>query len=147
METENNLLEEANEHYKSNPDYPYANEAYQIIGACMEVHRILGPGFLEIVYKDALEYEFKLRGIPYEREKKFEIHYKEITLPHSYFADFFVFNEIILEAKAQEGIIEEFYKRTINYLAASRKILGLIVNFGEDSLKYKRVIFTKNTKI
>ena len=84
-----------------------------------------------------------IRGIPFEREKKFEVHYKDIILPHSYFADFFVFNEIILEVKAQEGITDEFYKRTINYLAASKKQLGLIVNFGEDSLKYKRVIFSK----
>lgn len=144
METDFMLLDEAADFYKSNQNYPFQDEAYKIIGVCMEVHSILGPGFLEIVYKDALEYEFRNRGIPFEREKKFEIPYKDIILPHPYYADFFVFDEIILEAKAQEGIAEEFYKRTINYLAASKKQLGLIVNFGELSLKYKRVVFTKN---
>ncbi len=144
METDFIVLDEATNFYKTNQNYPFQDEAYKIIGACMDVHSFLGPGFLEIVYKDALEYEFKTRGIPFEREKKFEIPYKDIILPHPYFADFFVFDEIILEAKAQDGITDEFYKRTINYLAASKKQLGLIVNFGELSLKFKRVVFTKN---
>ena len=136
------LLDEAKE-YQTNSNYPFSELTYKIIGACLEVHSILGRGFLEIVYKDALEYEFKQRGIPFEREKKFEVPYKTIILPHSFFADFFVFDEIIFEVKAQEGIAESFYKLTINYLAVSQKKLGLIVNFGEDSLKSKRVILTK----
>jgi GxxExxY protein len=143
METDFIVLDDATNFYESNTNYPFQDEAYRIIGACMEVHSILGKGFLEIVYKDALEYEFKNRGIPFERERMFEIPYKDIILRHSYYADFFVFNEIILEVKAQNAIADEFYKLTINYLAASRKTLGLIVNFGENSLKYKRVIFTK----
>jgi GxxExxY protein len=73
-----------------------------------------------------------------------EVFYKDIILPHYYFSDFFVFDEIILEIKAQQGIIDELYKQTINYLAASRKQLGLLVNFGEDSLKFKRVVLTKS---
>ena len=136
-------VEEPVHNYHSNPDYPFQEEVYKIIGACMDVHSILGSGFLEIVYKDALQHEFRLRGIPFEREKEFEIAYKEIILPHRYYADFFVFDEIILEVKAQQGIVDEFFKRTINYLTASKKTLGLIVNFGEDSLKYKRVIKTR----
>ena len=120
--------------------YPLQKESYEIIGICMEVHRILGKGFLEIVYKDALEYEFNVRGIPYEREKMYEIQYKEIILRHKYYADFVVFNNIILEVKAQKGIVDEHYKWVINYLASSKCELGLIVNFGEDSLKTKRVI-------
>lgn len=106
----------------------------------MEVHRILGKGFLEIVYKDALEYEFDVRGIPYEREKKYEVPYKEIILPHKFQADFVVFDDIILEVKAQKGIVDEHYKWVINYLAVSKCQLGLIVNFGEDSLVTKRLI-------
>ncbi len=106
----------------------------------MEVHRILGKGFLEIVYKDALEYEFKTQNISYEREKKYEIEYKEIILPHHFYADFVVFDKIILEVKAQQGIVENHFKWVINYLAASKCKLGLIVNFGEDSLITKRVI-------
>jgi len=118
--------------------YPLQKESYQIIGVCMEIHRILGKGLLEIVYKDAIE--FKHRKIPYEREKKYEVQYKEVVLPHYFFADFVVFNQIILEVKAQKGIVEDHFKWTINYLAISKCLLGLIVNFGEDSLKTKRVI-------
>ncbi len=95
---------------------------------------------LKIVYKDALEYEFEARGIPYEREKKYEIQYKKIILPHKYYADFVVFDNIILEVKAQKGVIDEHYRWVINYLAASKCQLGLIVNFGEDSLFTKRMI-------
>lgn len=124
----------------SNQKYPYQEESYKIIGICMEVHRILGKGFLEIVYKDALEYEFKQQNILYEREKKYEIEYKNIILPHHFYADFVVFDKIILEVKAQQGIVENHYKWVINYLAASKCKLGLIVNFGEDSLITKRVI-------
>ena len=126
-------------HY-NNKDYPLQKESYEIIGICMEVHRILGKGFLEIVYKDALEYEFKQQNILYEREKKYEIEYKDIILPHHFYADFVVFDKIILEVKAQQGIVENHYKWVINYLAASKCKLGLIVNFGEDSLITKRVI-------
>jgi GxxExxY protein len=142
METNFIVLDGATPNYTSNPNYPHQDEVYKIIGACMEVHSVLGRGFLEIVYKDALEYEFQLRGIPYEREKKLEIFYKDIKIKRDFFADFFVFNEIILEAKAQAGVVDELYKQTINYLAATRKELGVLVNFGEDSLVYKRVIHT-----
>jgi len=137
------ILEEAKEIYKTLESYPLQEEAFQVIGACMDVHSELGKGFLEIVYKDALEYEFRKRGIAFEREKKFDIQYKEITLAHSYYADFVVCNNIILEVKAQEGVIEEHYKQVINYLAVSKLQLGLLVNFGEASLKFKRVVLTK----
>ncbi len=66
-------------------NYPLQEESYQVIGICMEVHRILGRGLLEIVYKDAIEYEFKKKSIPYEREKKYEVEYKDIILPHHFF--------------------------------------------------------------
>lgn len=81
----------------------------------MEVHRILGKGLLEIVYKDAIEYEVKHRKIPYEREKKYDINYKGIILPHYFFADFVVFDNIILEVKAQKGIADEHYRWVLNY--------------------------------
>ena len=106
----------------------------------MEVHRILGKGLLEIVYKDAIEYEFKKIEIPYEREKKYEVEYKGIILPHYFFADFVVFDKIILEVKAKKGIVDEHYNWVINYLGISKCTLGLIVNFGENSLITKRVI-------
>jgi GxxExxY protein len=115
-------------------------EAYKIIGICMEVHTILGKGHSEIIYGDALEYEFKKNKIPYNREMKFNITYKEIILPHHYFSDFVIFDEIILEIKAIQQLSSSEIKQTLNYLAASKKKLGLLVNFGEDSLKYKRII-------
>lgn len=115
-------------------------EAYKIIGICMEVHTILGKGHSEIIYGDALEYEFKKNKIPYNREMKFNITYKEIILPHHYFSDFVIFDEIILEIKAIQQLSSSEIKQTLNYLAASKNKLGLLVNFGEDSLKYKRII-------
>ena len=120
--------------------YPLQDESYQIIGLCMEVHRTLGRGLLEVVYKDALEYEFNKNSIPFEREKKYEIEYKDIILPHHFFADFVVFDKIILEVKAQNGIADKHYSQVINYLAISDCTLGLIVNFGEKSLVTKRLI-------
>lgn len=106
----------------------------------MEVHKELGKGFNEIVYKDALEIEFKSNNIDYEREKEFEISYKGVKLPRKYNADFVVYNKIILEAKATELITNSNIRQTLNYLATSKLKLALIVNFGEDSLKYKRII-------
>lgn len=118
----------------------YKEESYTIIGICMEIHRILGKGYLEIVYKDALEYELKKIGIPFDREKKFLIKYKDIFLSHSYNADFIVYENIILEIKCCSRIIDEHIKVTLNYLSVSNLKLGIIINFGEDSLKYKRLI-------
>jgi GxxExxY protein len=109
----------------------------------MEVHRNLGKGFLEVVYKDALQYELRKVNIEFEREKKFEITYKDIILPHYYIADFLAFGKIIIEVKAQENVAENHYKQVINYLAVSKLKLGLIINFGEESLKFKRVTLTK----
>jgi GxxExxY protein len=92
------------------------------------------------VYKDAIEYEFNKKKIPYEREKKYEVVYKGVILPHYFYADFVVFDNIILEVKVQKGIVDEHYAWVINYLAISKCPLGLIVNFGEDSLITKRII-------
>jgi len=86
----------------------FKEEAYSIIGICMEVHNNLGPGFLEIVYKDALELEFFRSGIFYEREKEYSVSYKGIILPHNFYADFVVHNEIILEVKGKSGIAEDY---------------------------------------
>ncbi|MEN9909915.1 MAG: hypothetical protein RLZZ540_3074 [Bacteroidota bacterium] len=115
-------------------------ESYKIIGICMEVHKILGKGHSEVVYKDALEYEFKINSIPFEREKIYEIKYKDIILPRKYIADFVVYNEIIFEVKAISQLTNSDIKQTLNYLASSKNKLGLLANFGEDSLKYKRII-------
>ncbi len=121
--------------------FPLKSETYEIIGIAMEIHKILGKGFLEIVYKDALEFELRKRNIFFEREKEFRIEYKGTTLQHNFYADFVILEKVIVEVKAQKGIADEHYSQTINYLAVSKCKVGLILNFGEDSLVYKRVIF------
>jgi GxxExxY protein len=120
--------------------YPLKKECFQIIGICMEIHSTLGKGLLEIVYKDAIEYEFNNKGIPYSREKKYEVEYKGLVLPHFFFADFVVFDKIILKIKAQKGIITDHFRWVINYLAISKCPVGLIINFGDNSLVIKRVV-------
>lgn len=121
-------------------DLIYKKETYNLISCCLEVHNTLGRGFLEAVYKDALALEFEQNEIEFEREKKFVISYKGQALSHYYYADFVVNGKIILEVKAQENIIGNHYKQIINYLAASDLKLGLLVNFGENSLKFKRIV-------
>lgn len=118
----------------------YKQESYNIIGACMEVHKELGKGFSEFVYGDALEIELINSGINYKREVKYNITYKGDLLPHYYVADFVIDNKIILEIKAIESLSKSHVKQTLNYLAASKIKLGLLVNFGEDSLTYKRIL-------
>ncbi len=116
-------------------------ESYSLIGKCMEVHTTMGMGFKEILYKDALELELKENNIPYKREQQFKVEYKGIILPHKYYADFVVFNSIILEVKSTPYIINSFVAQTINYLKASGLKLGIIANFGEKSFAYKRILF------
>ena len=118
----------------------HKQEAYFIIGLCMEVHNTLGKGFSEAVYADALEIELKENGVPYSREVKFDIFYKENLLARKYYADFVIDNKIILELKAIEKINSSHIKQALNYLAVSKLKLSLVVNFGEDSLSYKRVV-------
>lgn len=95
------------------------------------------------MYKDALEYEFKKAKIPYEREKQYDVYYKDIKLPHNFYADFVVYDKIILEVKSVKFIVDEFVAQTINYLKCSNNKLGLLVNFGELKLNYKRIALDK----
>ena len=119
----------------------YKEETYKIIGICYEVHNNLGPGFLEIVYKDALEYEFRRENISFSREQEYVVQYKDVILPHKFYADFVVMDKIILEVKGVSGISEKFLAQTINYLKVSGNKLGLLVNFGELKLNYRRLVF------
>jgi len=123
-------------------EFLFKEETYEIIGICMDVHRTLGHGFLEIVYKDAIEFEVRKKGLPYNREKEYTIEYKGIILPHKFSADFVLFDKIILEIKAAEGgLADDQIAQTINYLKASGCKIGLLVNFGHSKLEYKRLIF------
>lgn len=115
-------------------------EYYKVVGICMEVHRHLGGGLLEIVYKDALEYEFRKNCIPFEREKEYFIEYKEIVLPHKFYADFVVYDDIILEVKAVSTIIDIHIAQTLNYVRLINGNLGIIANFNSKSLEHKRIV-------
>lgn len=121
-------------------DIVYKEESYKIIGICMEVHNFFGHGFSEIVYKDALEIEFRKAGIFYEREKEYEVVYKGIVLPHRFYADFVIDDKIVLEVKSKKEIADADIAQAINYLKVSENKLSLIVNFGESKLNYKRII-------
>ena len=119
----------------------FKQESYQIIAACLDVHKVLGNGFKEVVYKDAMEYEFKRLSLPYDRERKFKIFYKDILIRPTFIADFVIDESIVLEIKATPYIGNPFIYQTINYLKASNLKLGIVINFGEPSLKFKRVVF------
>lgn len=121
-------------------EFLYKAENYKVIGLCMEVHRILGHGLLEVVYKDALELEFKQHKISYAREREYVVNYKGQVLPHKFYADFVVYDNIILEVKAISAIDKEHLAQVINYIKLSKGRLGIIVNFGTTELQHKRVI-------
>ena len=115
------------------------NEAYQIIGAAMAVHNELGSGMREIVYGDALEIEFKLRGIPFQREQTFNVFYKGVV-QHKFKCDFICFKNIIVELKAEKRLTDIERSQIINYLKITKCPLGILINFGESSLMYERYI-------
>ena len=116
------------------------NEAYQIIGAAMAVHNELGSGMREIVYGDALEIEFKLRGISFQREQTFNVFYKGVELQHKFKCDFICFKNIIVELKAEKGLTDIDRSQIINYLKITKYPLGILINFGESALMYERYI-------
>jgi GxxExxY protein len=115
-------------------------QTYAIIGAAMEVHRVLGPGFLERVYQDAMEIEFRERGITYIREAELTIDYKTHRLPSRYRADFLCYEQIIVETKAQAALGGADEAQAINYLTVTRKRISLLFNFGTPSLQWQRII-------
>ena len=118
----------------------FKNESYLIIGACMEVHKKLGSGFLESVYAEALEIEFRNSNIPYEKEKKLPVFYDDKPLNKYFRADFVCYNSIIIELKATKFLIDADCKQTLNNIKATKFKLGLLINFGTPSLTYKRIV-------
>ena len=118
----------------------YKEESYQIMGILFDVHSNLGGGFSEIVYKDALEYEFKNLNIPYEREKEYSVNYKSIVLNHKFYADFVLFDSIILEVKSSENLHPKHYSQCLNYLKVTNNRLAILANFNSISLEHKRII-------
>jgi len=122
----------------------YEKETYNIIGACINVHKALGPGFLESVYQEALEKELKRLLIPYIRHKKLQIVFNGEFLDKFFVADLGCYNVIIVELKAAAYLTKIDSDQTINYLKSTNLCIGLLINFGERSLKWKRYIHSPN---
>ncbi len=116
---------------------------YAIIGAAMEVHNEMGRGFLEPVYQCAFEAEMRLRELPFEREKPVPVYYKGIQLACGYRIDFLCYGSVIVEAKALPALTSREESQLLNYLKATRLHVGLLINFGTDSLEWKRMVWGK----
>jgi GxxExxY protein len=119
----------------------YKEDSYKIIGCCMDVHNELGHGFSEIVYKDALQIVFQQDNVLFQREKEYDVYLRKILLPHKFYADFVVFDRIIMEIKCVTYLTEEHVAQTLNYLKVSGCKLGLLVNFARGNLEYKRLVY------
>ncbi len=124
----------------------FKEEVFRLVGFCMEIHRELGKGHDEVIYKDALVVELQHADIPSARERKYEISYKGVVLPHRYYADVIVWEKNLFGAKACERLTDAHAKQVLNYLAASTLQLGLLANFGADSLEWKRVVLTRHAE-
>lgn len=119
----------------------YKEENYKIAGAAFNVYNKLGHGFLEAVYQEALELEFKKQGIPYEREKELKITYDGVELKATYKADFVCYGKIIVELKAVSYLEDSHRAQVYNYLHATGFKLGLLMNFGNtDELEKERIV-------
>jgi GxxExxY protein len=123
------------------------DEVYSIIGAAMEVHSILGCGFLEPVYQEALEIELRKRKIPYAPQKQLPIYYKDNRLKKTYVADYIAFEKIVIEIKAITHLSSLEEAQLLNYLKATDHEVGLLINFGAESLQWKRMVRSKKKMI
>ena len=117
----------------------YKELTFSVIGAAMEVHKILGPGFLEAVYQSALARELTLRGIPFEQQVKLPVTYKDI-LVGEYIADFVIDSKLIVEIKAVSRFTPNHQAQAMHYLTSTGLRLALLLNFGAGSLEHRRVI-------
>lgn len=127
------------------PEYKYSDLTHRIIGCAMAVHSYLGNGFQEVIYQRALAYELQLANLSFLREIEVEIFYKDMPNPLGIRrADFIVENKVLIELKALSAIEEVHWAQTLNYLRAYRIEIGLLINFGEKSLNFKRFILSSN---
>jgi len=121
----------------------YSEETYQIIGAALEVHQIIGCGFTEPLYQEAFEEELRIRNIPFQREQTYRFTYKGKSLNKEFRPDFVCFGKIIVELKAVSDLVDEHIAQVYNYLKATDMKLGMLINFGKKSLEYKRIPCSK----
>ena len=118
------------------------DEVYAIIGTAMEVHNVLGCGFLEAVYQEALEIELRKQNIPYTSQSQLPIKYKDHLLKKTYVADFICFKKIVIEIKAISHLSSLEEAQLLNYIKAGNYELGLLINFGAESLLWKRMVLS-----
>lgn len=119
----------------------YKDEVYAIVGAAMEVHTILGTGFLEPVYQEAMEIECASRNISFVPQQILQVHYKQHVLKKEYIADMVCFEKIIVEFKALDSLTGRESSQIINYLKATGYKVGVLINFGSDTkLEWKRFV-------
>ena len=118
----------------------FKDECFAIVGACMAVHNELGSAFLEPVYQEALSLEFQKRSIPFSKEHRLEIYYKEALLEKKYYADFLCYDQIVVELKTCSALTDQHTAQALNYLSALKLNLSLLINFGTPRLQWKRVV-------
>jgi GxxExxY protein len=122
----------------------YKDESYEILGACFEIYKWNGCGFLEAVYQECLEIEMSLRNIPFAPQATLPLYYKERKLKQTYVPDFECYGKIIVELKAVKELCNEHRAQVFNYLRATEFQLGMLVNFGHfPKLEYERIVLTK----
>jgi GxxExxY protein len=122
-------------------DVLYKDESYRIMGACFEVYKVKGSGFLEPVYQECLEIELELLGIPFKAQSELQLHYKGRVLKSKYIPDFICYEKIIIELKAVKALADEHRAQVHNYLKATGIRLGLLSNFGHyPKLEYERIV-------
>ncbi len=126
------------------PKLLFEKESYNVLGACIAVHKKLGNGFSEEIYQEALQKEFAKRNLPYEKQKNLELFYDGMPLDKPFVADFVCYDKIILQVEVMHALLENLKRQMINSLKATNFELGLLINFGEESLKWNRLINTPN---
>lgn len=120
----------------------FKEEVFAIVGAAMEVHTVLGSGFLEPVYQEAMEIESRSRELPFDAQKVLQIHYKDHVLKKGYIADLIYFDKIVVELKALDCLSGREEAQLLNYLKATGMKVGVLINFGSHpKLEWKRLVF------
>ncbi len=133
----NNFLETT----KYTEEFFFKKESYKIIGACFEVYKNMGSGFLEAVYQECLRKEFSDRDVPFVEKPQLELYYKDEKLGQKYEPDFLCYDKIVLELKAHKSLKNEHRAQVINYLKSTKLKLGLLANFGHHpGLQYERLV-------
>ena len=115
-------------------------DIYDVVGAAMEVHKTIGRGMFESVYQEALFIEMGKRGMEAEREKQLRLYYKDVLMEKTYYADFF-YKGVVIELKSTDTICSEHRAQLFNYMRITRQYRGILLNFGEKSLRAERYLY------